>query len=166
MARPNALVAGVSDLPRVVKGREGTRARGSSQLMTVKFDGGRTGLLDMTLPRGSVWADVLGSLHESQQPAYVEIDPTSHVIVELLCPSAMKVEAITPLSSKDGVQVDLTISHARHYLHRTSPDYDVLLKALQTAHKQKTTVLVTETLDAHEIIHVAPLAVSKTPRRK
>lgn len=158
MANPNALVDGVGDLS--APARAARAAEPTPQFLTVKFQGGRTGLLDMTSHRGVVWADVLQSLRQAHQPAYVEIDPKTNRITELLCPVNMTVAAVKP--ADDGVEVELIISQARHYLRRRHPDYQELLSLLQTAQKDRTPVLVTETLDSHEIIDVRPLA--KTER--
>ena len=46
----------------------------SARYATVTFGGGRSALLDHTEHRGRVWADVLESLQESRQAAYVEIE--------------------------------------------------------------------------------------------
>jgi hypothetical protein len=69
----------------------------------------------------------------------------------------VKVGALNPTSAKDAVEVELVISHARHHLRRTNPDFETLLDALQTAQKQDTVVLVTERLDDHEIVDVRSL---------
>ena len=48
----------------------------------------------------------------------------------------------------------LIISHARHYLQRTDPDFEGLLRTLQTARDQGMLVAVTEAPVEHEIIDV------------
>jgi hypothetical protein len=120
-------------------------------------------MLDMSVPRSAVWAEVLESLREANQPAYVEIDPATHYIVQLLCPLTVRVGAITP--ADDGVQVELIISHARHYLRRGDPHYQEMLDTLRAAQKNGNELLVTETLDDHTIIDVRP-AASPRGRRK
>lgn len=50
----------------------------------------------------------------------------------------------------------MEISHARHYLDTANPDYQLLLNALTVARQQGTPVLITETLDDHQIIDVRP----------
>ncbi len=152
--RGNILVDGVSDV--------GTAERrlakpGEAVLAPVRFRGGRSGMLDMSLPRSTVWAEVLQSLRDAGEPAYVEIDPDTGVITELLLPRAVTVESITPTPERDGVQVELLISHARHFLRRSNRAYDDLLRTLETARARKAAVLVTETLDTHEIIDVRSL---------
>lgn len=155
MARPNALVDGISSLssPReTLEARPGERP---SRAVTVNFQGGRSGQLDLAVPRSAVWADVLDSLRQANESVYVEIDPETNAITELLLPREVKVGAIT--DTGDAVEVELIISQARHYLRRTNPDFQELLNTLQTAREEGTPVLVTETLDEREIIDVKPL---------
>ena len=154
MPRGDVLVDGVSD---VGSAERGLAKPGEPVLAPVRFRGGRMGMLDMGLPRSSVWADVLRSLRDAGEPAYVEIDRDTGVIIELLLPRAVTVASITPTPEQDGVQVELVISHARHFLRRSNPAYDELLRALETARTQEAAVLVTETLDTHEIIDVRSL---------
>jgi hypothetical protein len=156
MAGTNAVVDSVSSLSSsLTEVRTATSAKRSSPLVTVTFQGGQSGLLDMNVPRSVVWAEVLHSMHEANQPAYVEIDPANNFITELLYPLAVQVGELKQTAS--GVEVELIISHARHHLRRTHPNFRELLNALRTAQKQGTKVLVTETLDDHQIIDVRPL---------
>ena len=157
MARPNALVDGISSLSSP---REALTARPGeipSRAVTVNFQGGRSGQLDLAIPRSAVWADVLDSLRQANESVYVEIDPTTNVITELLLPREVRVGAITPTDTDDAVEVELIISQARHYLRRTNPDFQQLLNILQTAQEEGIPVLVTETLDGYEIIDVKSL---------
>lgn len=164
MANPNALVDGISGLSSPSEVHVARSAQPTPQHVRVDFQGGRSGLLDMTVGRSVAWADVLRSLYENNQPAYVEIDPKTNLITELLCPLRFSVGAIAPGDPGDSVEVELIISHARHYLRRKNPDFAKSLKALQTARKQKREVLVTETLNGHEIIDVRPVPRVKTQR--
>ncbi len=155
MASAKAVVDSVSSLSSsVTELRAATSARATSPLVTVKFQGGQSGLLDMSLPRSVVWAEVLHSMRETNQPAYVEIDPATNFITELLHPLAVQVGELKETDS--GMEVELIISHARHHLLRTRPDFRELLSALETAKKHGATVLVTETLNDHQIIDVRP----------
>jgi hypothetical protein len=154
MPNANAVVDSVNSLsasPTEV--REAGRARHAAPHVTVKFKGGQFGVLDMSQPRSAVWAEVLHSMREANQPAYVEIDPATNFITELLCPIVVKVGELRETNS--GAEVDLIISHARHYLQRTRKNFRELLEALNSAHRQKSSVAVTET-DDHQIIDVRP----------
>ena len=111
MPNPNALVDTVGGLsPRVET--LAAMLEQPPRFVTVNFQGGRSGLLDMTSPRSVVWASVLDSMHRSNAPAYVVIDPATNVITELLSPLTVEVGAITPTAPGDAVEVELIISQA------------------------------------------------------
>jgi hypothetical protein len=156
LASPNSLVDGVTDLSEPTDVRAAAPRRPAARYVRVAFAAGRTGLLDMTADRSRTWVDVLRSLQETGRPAYVEIDPQTNVITELLLPMPYTVERIKPV--KDGLEVELVISHARHHLRRSNPHFNELRKALEAARRARTPVFVTETLSEHEIIHVRPAA--------
>ena len=137
-----------------------TRAPLGPRYMRVGFQGCEAGLLDMSIPRSVVWSEVFDSLRRANAPAYVEIDPATNVITNLLAPLMVRVAAITSTAEGDAVEVELVISHARHYLRRTNADFDQLLKTLQTARDQGMPVAVTETPTEHEIIDVRLLPTS------
>lgn len=157
MANPNALVDGISSLSSPGETVEVRLGEILSRSVTVKFQGGRSGQLDLAIPRSAVWADVLDSLRQANEPVYVEIDPETNVITELLLPREVRVGAITPMDTGDAVEVELIISQARHYLRRTNPDFQEFFNILQTAREEESPVLVTETLDGYEIINVKSL---------
>jgi hypothetical protein len=101
--------------------------------------------------RGAVWADVLRSLREQDQPAYVEIAPDTGLITELLLPLRFTVGSIE--STEVGLEIELVVSHARHRLRRSNPDFDELRESLEAARESGEPMLVTET-DDHEIVDV------------
>lgn len=138
-------------------------AQQSLRFILVSFQSGRSGRLDMTVPRSVVWADVLNSLWRANQPAYIEIDPVTNIITELLSPLTVTIGAITPIGKEGDIEVELIISQVRHYLRRKRPDFQSLLQDLQQAQRQRAPVLVTETLDKHEIIDVRPLLKQLAP---
>ncbi len=153
---PNALVDGIRDISPPVEALVVRPGQTPLRFVTVNFQSGRSGLLDMKIPRSAVWADILDSLRQANQPAYVEIDPATNVITELLIPLTVRIGDLTPTATGDAVEVELIVSQARHYLRRTNPDFQQLLNTLRAAKEQGTAVLVTET-DDHEIIDVRPL---------
>lgn len=165
MANPKVLVDNVSSLSSSPHEVQTAKKRTPpTRHLTVSFQGGQSGLLDMTVPRSVAWAEVLHSMRESNLPAYVEIDPATNMITELLQPLTAQVGELKETAF--GVDVELIISHARHSLERTNPRYSELLKALQTAKKNGGTVLVTETLDRHQIIDVRPAAKARAAARR
>lgn len=162
MTNPNVFVDGIGSLSPPAIAATGT-AQQPLRFVSVNFQGGRSGLLDMTVSSSAVWADVLDALRRANQPAFIEIDPATNIITKLLCPLTVKVGAITPAAAGDDVEVELIISQARHYLRRKNPDFQRLLQALQQAQSQGATVLVTETLVEHEIIDVRPAPIQLAP---
>ena len=151
MERRNALVEGISDLARPAPEQTGEMPGAAEDYLEVRFESGRSGLLDMREHRGAVWAEVLGSLRERNEPAYVEIDPETREITELLLPSRFSVLRIDPV--EDGLAFELHMSHGAHYLRRSHPDFEELRAVLEQARERRTQVLVTET-DVHEIVDV------------
>ena len=154
MANVNIVVDSVSSLSSsLAELQEARAARPDARRVTVNFAGGQSGLLDLSQPRSVVWAEVLHSMRESNQPAYVEIDPATHLITQLLVPLVVQVGEIKQTPS--GAVVELIISHARHYLINKIPNFSGLMEELRSAQKSKSTVVVTET-DDHHIIDVRP----------
>jgi hypothetical protein len=138
----------------------------SARYTTVTFGDGRSGLLDSTDHRGRVWAEVLESLRESHRAAYVEIDAETNLITNVLLPIRYTVGRLS--AAKDGLEVALVISHARHFLRRAHPQFDTLRKMLQDAQKSGDPVLVVEN-ERQEILDVRPAAEDssiRAPRRK
>jgi hypothetical protein len=146
------IVDDVRSLSRPVDVRAAQAGAPAGRQVTVSFAGGGVGTLDVTEHRAAVWADVLRSLRATGQPAYVELDRETGMIVDLLLPARYTVGEIE--GTPDGLEVELVISHARHYLRRSNPRFDELRDALERARREQTPVLVTETLDEHEIIDV------------
>ena len=113
-------------------------------------------LLDLADPQAVVWEAVLDDVRQANEPVFLEMDATTNVIKQVLLPQSVVVTDIAPAPVGVRHEVTLEISHARHYLNTTNPDYQQLFNALSVARKQGTSVLVTETLDDHEIIDVRP----------
>jgi hypothetical protein len=155
MARLNSLVDGILDLPRAVEAAVAPAERAAPGFVVVTFAGGREGRLDLSVHRSRVWFEVLRSLHETGQPAYVEIDPASGLITELLLPRRFTVGEIEEMP--DGtLEVELVVSHARHFLRPSNPYFDELRETLETARQSGSAVLVTESLDSSEMIDIRP----------
>ena len=113
-------------------------------------------LLDRGHPEAGVWEAVLDDLRASNEPVFLETDPATNVISQVLCPKSFRVAGVAAAPQDDRLLVEFHISHARHYVSTKNPDYQKLVTALTAAHHQGTPVLVTETLDGHEIIDVRP----------
>ncbi len=165
MANPKALVdfvKGLTEMPEVSATRS---AKPPLEFITVRFKGGRSGILNKMHPHTSVWAAVIESQRQANLPVYVEIDAETNAINELHCPVTVKVGEITPNGDGEDVQVELIISHARHYLCKKHPDFSKLLDALKAANDKGTEVIVTET-DDNEIIDVRPFTELEKGRRE
>src|SRR5712671_868187 len=103
MDRPKGLIDYVKDLSKVGELRA-TLDQPLGRYVRVVFVGGRVGLLDAATQRGRTWAEVLQSLHESGQPAYVEIDPATSLISEVLLPIRYTVARIT--KAEGGLEIE------------------------------------------------------------
>jgi hypothetical protein len=149
VTRHNGIVERISEVEGIAPERAVEVPR--FHVLEVRFAGGQAGFIDMRDLRGAVWADVLRSLREQDQPAYVEIAPDTGLITELLLPLRFTVGSIE--SSEVGLDIELVVSHARHRLSRSNPDFDELRERLEAAHESGEPMLVTET-DDHEIVDV------------
>jgi hypothetical protein len=162
VSKPDAHVGHLQSLTRPEEVQAERQALAGPSL-TVTFADGRQARLNLTDYRSRVWAQVLQNLYHSGQPAYVEIDPDSRLITQLLQPLRFTVGDIRRVDG--GFEVDLIVSQGRHYLRRSNPNFEDLREALENARKRGTPVLVTETLNEHEIIHIQP-AVQPARRRR
>ncbi|MFW9844621.1 MAG: protein-glutamine glutaminase family protein, partial [Candidatus Thorarchaeota archaeon] len=121
--------------------------------VTVTFDDERIGLLETKNPRAAHWANILEHLEKEDLPVYVEIDPETGYITQLFMPEASKVRSLEPQENGD-LLVHLSPSHTHHYLRKKHGNFDTIRNILQTAIDEKSWVLVTETLNTHEIVDV------------
>jgi hypothetical protein len=132
----------------------GQESSGSSHAV-VQCTGGAA-LLDLKDPRAAVWQEILNDFRESKELVYLETDSSTNVIKNILYPRSVLVSRIAPAPVENRHEVELEISQARHFLDTRNADYQQLLRALTVAQQQGTPVLVTETLDDHQIIDVRP----------
>lgn len=139
----------IDDVAGVATATEVSRAEGAEHV-TVTFASGRTGLLDVSQHKGRVWAEVLQSLRETGQPAYVEIEPDTGLITQLLLPRSFTVTAFR--RQKDRIEVELNPSQAIHVVMRSNPQYAEISRALEQARKSGARVLVTEGVGSPEIV--------------
>ena len=163
MASPNVTVDRVQSIARPAQ--PAGRAAGLN-LAAVQFQGGQVCQLDLADPRARAWAAVLESLRLANLPAFVETDPASNRITRVLCPRAVTVAAVAPAPAGDRREVELEISHARHFLRRSNPDFEELRRTLEEAREKGSPILVTETLEQHEIIDARPVPGEPAPGRR
>jgi hypothetical protein len=143
-----------------------TKARRGAEEPTirVRFGGGANARLNPASSRDRIWAEVLESLRDLKKPAYVEIDPDTRYIVSLLLPQSFLVTGIRETEESD-LEIELEISHAKHFLRRDHPRFREMRELLERARRAKTPVLVTELLDRTAIIDVRPASAASRRRR-
>jgi hypothetical protein len=156
MSEETILVDGVRQLGRYARDRAGVQRKGAREPIRVQFASGASAQLDATNREHLVWAEVLESLRETRQPAYVEIDPKTRFITSLLLPLIFHVTGIRAGPDSKDLEVELEISHARHWLRRDHPRFDEMREVLERARREKTPVLVSESLDSSAITDVRP----------
>ena len=124
----------------------------SERGLMVELDEKRQLRLDPEDPRSAEMANILNGLSKIKQPVYLEVDPEKESISRILIPYVTRVNHI---KETDGgmFEVELELSHARHYLSRESEDYRELEKKLSEAQRSKDYLIVTEE-DTNEIIDV------------
>jgi hypothetical protein len=165
MANSHSLVDFIGSVARVEVGEEqpGVAAGGkvpspaSGTWTKIDFRAGRVGLIDATTAQGAVWSQVLDALQKSQAPAYVEIDPVSTQITKVLMPYVVGIGEIKATGGDDGVEVELVISHAKHFLRKNHPHFASLLAKLKAAQASGAKLAVTEDPISHEVLEVTDL---------
>jgi len=149
MPNPNAIVSNHIRLdPPLDRPSAELRA---AEGFSVVLDDGRQVQLDPADQKSAGLARVLDGLEKLRRPVYLELDPVTSHIRRLLIPHLTRVAALR--SVKDGIEVDLELSHARHLLLRDEPEFAEIEGRLGAALKGKGVVIVTED-DAHNIIDV------------
>lgn len=94
--------------------------------VTVNFNTRLTGILDMQDPRAVVWVKLINLQQRYNKPVYVEIDPETQAITQLLIPKASRAMSIES-QGEGNVNVMRNTSPAKHYLRRTHPDIQPML---------------------------------------
>lgn len=166
MPRTNSAVGNVTEVTDAVTSTSAARATADSPV-TVRLDTGLVARLDTRDPRYGAWRSVLDDLRAAGLPVYVEVEPGSGLLTELLVPLLVTVEDIRdPGPDGAAVEIELRISHARHFLPRDDPLFDELLSLLSRAHTNGLPVLVTESPTTHEIIDVRLLPKAAPPAER
>jgi hypothetical protein len=150
MPNPNAIVDLIQRLDPAPAAAKATR----SPLVTVHFQAGATAQLDTARARAADMIDLLDDLRTQNAPVYIEIDPATQSVKQLLLPRVAVVAqtAAAPVGTRH--EVTLEEAHARYYLDTANPDYRQMLADLQRSAQKRSTVLVTYALDRPEIIDV------------
>jgi hypothetical protein len=86
MLKLHALVEGIRSLTPSREIWATKPAEELPEIVTVTFEGGQSGILDMKNPRATHWAEILERLEREKGFVYVEIDPETNVITRLRIP--------------------------------------------------------------------------------
>ena len=152
----DVIVGTLSAVPETAGG--GPAGRGPSE---ITFGDGRRARIDGADPRATGWLAVLETLRSADLPAYVELDPGTDRVREVLVPVAVYVGDLR--DEGEATDVELIVSHSRHRLLRSDPRYAELRERLERARADAAPVLVTERLDDHVIIDVRSLPEGVRP---
>jgi hypothetical protein len=109
--------------------------------------------------RAKPWSALLQNLKESQDPVYIEVDDATNKIERILLPKVFTVVAIKQVAENGDLDVELSISHGKHFLRAANPAFADLKNRLQSALALQAAVLVTETSKDHDIVDVRPVPV-------
>ena len=151
MPNPNAIVSSVIRLEPALD-RPAAEMLRSKRGLSVELEGERRVRLDPDDPRSAGFAQVLDGLSNQRLPVYVEVDPETSAISRLLIPHVTRVIGIR-LIDVGVLGVDLELSHGRHVLRHSAPDFDELEPQLREALRTRAPIILTEN-DTHEIIDV------------
>lgn len=108
--------------------------------------------LDETQTLSSAHLSFLQTSRDYQMAVYLEIDPATRVIAEVLAPYDSPVLSVN--EQADRAEVLLVYSAAYHFLQRSHPDYARMIKDLRASVEHGNHLLVTESRDEHFIIDV------------
>lgn len=150
MPIPNSIVSAVVRLDPPLDRAPAEMLR-TDRGIAVELDGGQRVRLDPANPRSVGFALVLDGLSKRKRPVYLEVDPATSFITRVLIPHVTRVVGMS--EGADGLDVELELSHARHVLRRTSPDFAEFERRLRDAMKADEIIAVTED-DAHNVIDV------------
>lgn len=95
MPNPNIFVDSISSISPSREALVATPLKPPPQTITINFQSGRSSLLDMSIHRSVVWAEIIDSRCREDKPIYVEIDAESNTITKLLLPRAVRVGKIS-----------------------------------------------------------------------
>lgn len=132
--------------------RAPAEAPGAGPELFVELEDGRRARLDPADPRSPGFLQVLDGLSKLRQPVYLELDAATSAIRRLLIPHVSRPVGLSRLA--DGaLSIELELSHGRHVLPRSAPDFGELEKQLAEALRGGEPVILTED-DAHNVFDV------------
>ncbi len=149
MPNPNAIVSTIIGFDPPLDRPPAELLRGPRGL-SVELEEGRRVRLDPANPRSAGLAQILDGLSKLRRPVYLEVDPETSAITRLFIPHVSRVIGIRHID-RGVLGVELDLSHGRHVLRQSMPDFAELERQLREALRSGAPVIVTEN-DAHEII--------------
>jgi hypothetical protein len=120
--------------------------------LSVELDGGRRVRLDPANERSAGFAQVLDGLSKQRLPVYLEIDPGTDAITQILIPHVARVIGVSP-ADQGMLDVELDASHARHVLRLGDADAADVERRLREALNSGLPIILVED-DVHYIIDV------------
>lgn len=128
----------------------------NEDLATVELQNGSSFVVNQADNQSTIWLNLLNEFSETEESVYLEVEPETNIVQRLLLPKLYMVSGIEENSDDERQYVELEISHARHFISLSNPNYERLLNNLEEALEQNQPVLITEKLDEPEIIDVSP----------
>jgi hypothetical protein len=152
MASSNVIVDYIAGLSPLVHLAFGPKSTGANA--TVHFKGGATCQIDPKRQNAAHVARMIDMFRHASKAAYIQTEPGTGVVTRVLQPKSVKVVSVADVPVGDRLMVELAVSHARHFVRTSNPDYAALVGELRAAQKQGTTVFVTDESKEPEIIDV------------
>ena len=150
MPNPNAVVSSGIRLDPPLD-RAAAELLRTDRGISVELDDGRRVRLNPADPRSVGFAQILDGLSKQKLPVYLEVDPATSFITRVLIPYVTRVISARP--GRDGLDVEIEFSHARHVLRRDSPDFGDFERRLRESANSGGVIVLTED-DAHNIIDI------------
>jgi hypothetical protein len=134
----------------------------STPAALVEATSGETALVDASSSPGRVWLQILTERQRDGDPVFLDVHDESKRLTRLLLPIVARVDRL--VEGSESVEVALEISHAKHYLKRSHPNFPRLLDLLKLGLQTKKPLLVTEDDDRHEIVDVRDAGGLEPPK--
>ena len=153
MNNQKKLIEGVHSFSPARENWVGIPAESLPNKLTLQFDSGQAGILDLKDPLSALWAKMIDRQTQAHLPVYVEIDEESNVITSVLIPRIFSVQKLET-DDRGNLLVHLEQSQAIHAVLASNPNFESMRDSLQAAAYDGSERLITATLSDLEIIDV------------
>lgn len=153
MNNQKKLIEGVHSFSPARENWVGIPAESLPNKLTLQFDSGQAGILDLKDPLSALWAKMIDRQAQAHLPVYVEIDEESNVITSVLIPRIFSVQKLET-DDRGNLLVHLEQSQAIHAVLASNPNFESMRDSLQAAAYDGSERLITATLSDLEIIDV------------